>query len=158
MTFKALGEKILIPTRVGGTRWVGHVLRAAEVVRKTHKVLLCHLEDVVQQKKGQVCLILFKFLPFQIKNFENWILLSVILVDFTPKFTLSFQKEAQNKARGYIRLLKRPDLQAFLHLLIDILRQLSVLSAFLQSRDICVADVPARLEATIDVLESYKAR
>ena len=29
-SFKSLEEKVHLPTRIGGTRWIGHLLRALE--------------------------------------------------------------------------------------------------------------------------------
>lgn len=54
LTFEALGDKKVLPTRVGGTRWVGHVVLAVETFFKAYNAIVTHLGDVVQQKKSQV--------------------------------------------------------------------------------------------------------
>jgi hypothetical protein len=43
-TFEVLGERQLLPTRIGGTRWLPHFMRAINIFLKTYKVLRYHLE------------------------------------------------------------------------------------------------------------------
>ncbi|KAH3815120.1 hypothetical protein DPMN_143641 [Dreissena polymorpha] len=44
-TFEALGERQLLPTRIGGTRWLPNYIRAITILLKTYKVLRYHLEN-----------------------------------------------------------------------------------------------------------------
>ena len=54
LSFEALGDKKVLPTWVGGTIWVGHVVLAVETFFKAYNAIVTHLGDVVQQKKSQV--------------------------------------------------------------------------------------------------------
>lgn len=45
-SFASLGLKVLMPTRVGGTRWVGHLLRALKNFIASYPALRQHLEQV----------------------------------------------------------------------------------------------------------------
>lgn len=51
-----LQRKVHIPTRVGGTRWVGHLHRSLESVISSYPVIILHLQQV-------------KFLTFHIQFF-----------------------------------------------------------------------------------------
>lgn len=44
--FEEVGMKHLMPTRIGGTRWVSHVLLALDKVLRGYKGLVHHLEQV----------------------------------------------------------------------------------------------------------------
>ncbi|XP_052282229.1 E3 SUMO-protein ligase KIAA1586-like [Dreissena polymorpha] len=44
-TFEALGERQLLPTRIGGTRWLPHYMKAITIFLKTYKVVRYHLEN-----------------------------------------------------------------------------------------------------------------
>jgi len=46
-SFKSLEEKVHLPTRIGGTRWVGHLLRALEKIVSGYKAIKQHLEQVI---------------------------------------------------------------------------------------------------------------
>lgn len=46
-SFQALGHTPLVPTRIGGTRWVGHLLRALDHFLRGYQGLVQHLEQVV---------------------------------------------------------------------------------------------------------------
>ena len=46
-SFQALGHKPLVPTRIGGTRWVGHLLRALDHFLRGFQGIVQHLEQVV---------------------------------------------------------------------------------------------------------------
>ena len=60
------------------------------------------------------------------------------------------------KAKGYIKLLKRADVIAFLHLLLDVLEPLRVLT--LQSDQTTLADVNEKIKVAKDVVSSFKGR
>ena len=45
-SFAALGNKVYLPTRVGGTRWVGHLLRALTNFQNGYPSILQHLQQV----------------------------------------------------------------------------------------------------------------
>lgn len=62
------------------------------------------------------------------------------------------------KAKGYIKLLKRADVIAFLHLLLDVLEPLRVLSLTLQSDQTTLADVDEKIQVAKDVVSSFKGR
>lgn len=62
------------------------------------------------------------------------------------------------KAKGYIKLLKRADVIAFLHLLLDVLEPLRVLSLALQSDQTTLADVDEKIQVAKDVVSSFKGR
>ena len=46
-SFDALGKKVYLPTRVGGTRWVGHLLRALSNFQNGYPAILQHLQQVI---------------------------------------------------------------------------------------------------------------
>lgn len=46
-SFQALGHTPLVPTRIGGTRWVGHLLHALDHFLRGYQGLVQHLEQVV---------------------------------------------------------------------------------------------------------------
>lgn len=46
-SFKALGKKVVTPSRVGGTRWVGHVQRALTNLFRGYEALVQHLQQLV---------------------------------------------------------------------------------------------------------------
>lgn len=47
-SFKAMGQKVILPTRVGGTRWIGHLKKAIECYLQGYKAIIQHLEQVDQ--------------------------------------------------------------------------------------------------------------
>ena len=51
-SFKALGKKAVTPTRVGGTRWVGHVLRALTNLFKGYEAVVQHLQQLGEDPKA----------------------------------------------------------------------------------------------------------
>ena len=46
-SFESLKLKMLVPTRTGGTRWVGHTLRALDHFLRGYKGIVQHLEQVI---------------------------------------------------------------------------------------------------------------
>ena len=46
-TAEALGVQVYMPTRVGGTRWLDHTLRALTNLLKGYQVLVEHLGQVI---------------------------------------------------------------------------------------------------------------
>ena len=84
------------------------------------------------------------------KYFDNTI---YILAGIIPSCNI-----LQNKARSYLVLLRRADVVAFLHLLMDTLKPLRSLSLALQAQDTNLADVPIKLEACMMVLKTIKDR
>lgn len=46
-SFQALGHKPLVPTRIGGIRWVGHLLRSLDHFLRGFQGIVQHLEQVV---------------------------------------------------------------------------------------------------------------
>ena len=55
----SLQRKVRVPTRVGGTRWVGHLHRALESVISSYPVIILHLQQV-------------KFVRFYILYFKHY--------------------------------------------------------------------------------------
>ena len=49
--FRCLGLKIHIPTRVGGSRWVGHTLRALNNILYCYPAIRLHLEQLAESKE-----------------------------------------------------------------------------------------------------------
>ncbi|RXN37337.1 zinc finger protein 862-like [Labeo rohita] len=45
-SFQALGQQPLLPTRIGGTRWVGHLLCALDHFLRGYRGLVQHLEQI----------------------------------------------------------------------------------------------------------------
>ena len=45
--FECLNLPVHLPTRVGGTRWVGHTQTALTLVMKSYKALVLHLSQVI---------------------------------------------------------------------------------------------------------------
>jgi hypothetical protein len=68
------------------------------------------------------------------------------------------QVEAAGKARGYLKLMRRPDVIGFLHILLDILSPLRTLSLVLQKRETTLAEVGEQIQVATDMLEKYKDR
>ena len=44
-SFEICGQKPLMPTRIGGTRWVGHLLKALDL--RGYRAIMLHLEQVI---------------------------------------------------------------------------------------------------------------
>ena len=44
----------LVPTRVGGTRWVAHLLRAVKHFLHMYQAIRHQMEDILSQKSGKV--------------------------------------------------------------------------------------------------------
>ena len=65
---------------------------------------------------------------------------------------------ASTKARGYLRIMHRSDVVAFMHLLLDLCKPLKRLSLVLQDRETTLADVQTNINATTSVLENYIER
>ena len=49
--YRCLGLKILMPTRVGGSRWVGHTLRALNNLLHGYTVIRLHMEQLAASRK-----------------------------------------------------------------------------------------------------------
>ena len=49
-SFKTLNKPVHLPTRIGGTRWVGHLLRALENFMSSYDAIRQHLEQVINFK------------------------------------------------------------------------------------------------------------
>ncbi|KAG1683274.1 Zinc finger protein 862 [Nymphon striatum] len=68
--FSSLKMKNIMPTRVGGTRWVGHVLLAVDCFLKGYKAIRTQMEDCVTQttKVGEDGSVYFgdQYLPAQV--------------------------------------------------------------------------------------------
>ncbi|CAC5374675.1 unnamed protein product [Mytilus coruscus] len=45
-SFRTLNKKVLLPTRIGGTRWVGHLLRALDNFLTGYEAVKQHLEQI----------------------------------------------------------------------------------------------------------------
>ena len=54
--------------------------------------------------------------------------------------------------------MKRPDVIAYLHLLLDVLSPLRLLSLTLQSNQTTLADVGEKIDVAKDVISSFKER
>ena len=69
---EASGIDMLVPTRVGGTRWVPHTLQAVSNIWRTYPALVLHLSQVsfYKYRLAQVLVYLFKFL-IQYKKFQS---------------------------------------------------------------------------------------
>lgn len=52
--FQELGMKSVVPTRVGGTRWVGHMVLAINTFLKCHPALVRQLNYVLADPKNPV--------------------------------------------------------------------------------------------------------
>ncbi len=116
-SYEALGLKSRMPSRVGGTRWLGHLLKAIKSFAEGYPAIRSQMEDCVASRvKG----------------------------------------ESQNKARGFLKLMKRGDVIGYIHLLQDIINPLKRLSGVLQDNNTTLADVSEQLEATMTTIETYK--
>ena len=49
-SFESLGRITVMPTRVGGTRWVGHMLLAVETFLRGYEAIYNQMEDCINQK------------------------------------------------------------------------------------------------------------
>lgn len=49
-TYEALQERKLVPTRVGGTRWVGHLRQCISNLCRGYNAFTTHLDQVIQGK------------------------------------------------------------------------------------------------------------
>ena len=63
---------------------------------------------------------------------------------------------SKDKARGYLRIMDRSDIVAFLHLLVDVLTPLADLSKSMQANTMTLAEVPTVVEAALLSLDTYK--
>ena len=68
------------------------------------------------------------------------------------------QGESTDKARGFLRLMNRPDVVGYIHLLRDILAPLRQLSKTLQSNETTLADVKESMEMAKDMLSALKEK
>ena len=67
-----LGIGFLIPSRVGGTRWVGHLLKAINVFIKMYPAIITQMTDILQQKGAKVSFLFFQhILIYSFKYFTN---------------------------------------------------------------------------------------
>ena len=57
-SFESLGRIPVMPTRVGGTRWVGHMLLAVETFIKGYEAIYNQMEDCINQKAKVKCAII----------------------------------------------------------------------------------------------------
>ena len=63
---------------------------------------------------------------------------------------------AKGKATGFVKSLRTKSLLLFLHFMLDVVTSLSTLSLGLQLKNISIADVDSRKEATQNHLETLK--
>ncbi len=68
------------------------------------------------------------------------------------------QGESTKKAHGYLRLMRRADIMAYIHLLKDVLKPLKALSTTLQANDTTLADVRDKIDMAKAVLDTYNTR
>ena len=73
-------------------------------------------------------------------------------------FPWLFSEMPKTKLGGYLKLMKRPDVIAYLHLLLDVLSPLRLLSLTLQSNQTTLADVGEKIDVARDVISAFKER
>ena len=140
--YKCLNVNVLIPTRVGGTRWVGHVVCAINNFVNGYKGIRLHLEQLVASKEHGDSKA--KALGF-LKLMKSYDVVAMVLflqdvLFVLKKVSLKFQEE--NSVSADISLTIK-----------SIITQLQTLKskdgAFLQQiREFEVSDVPSRGSTT----------
>ena len=58
-SFKALGQRSVVPTRVGGTRWVSHLLLAIQNFLKGYRAITNHLCDCIAQEVSSLMYMIY---------------------------------------------------------------------------------------------------
>ena len=58
-SFQSLNQSSVMQTRVGGTRWVGHMMLAVENFLKGYQAIHAQLEDCIMQKVNKIIVYLF---------------------------------------------------------------------------------------------------
>ena len=53
-SFQILNQSSVMPTRVGGTRWVGHIILAVENFLKGYQAIRAQLEDCISKKVSKI--------------------------------------------------------------------------------------------------------
>lgn len=91
-SFESLRQSSVMPTCVGGTRWVGHMMLAVENVLKGYQAIHAQLEDCITQKVNKIIGLCTK-LTFYI--ICCYFLIFIILTGLNI-----IQGNAQAKARG----------------------------------------------------------
>ena len=157
-SYATLKAKPLMPTRIGGTRWVGHLLRALDHYLRGYPAIVLHLEQVIDT--------LINSWPTQTLNVICNIKYSSFIVFFLCLCIFQIQSPdaqgvrsvPQAKAKKFHSLAKESALLQFCGFLFDVLSHLSSLSATLQKPTITLAEAHASLLATQAVLDKYETR
>ena len=152
-SYATLKAKPLMPTRIGGTRWVGHLLRALDHYLRGYPAIVLHLEQVIDT--------LINSWPTQTLNVICNIKYSSFIVFFLCLCIFQIQSPdaqgvrsvPQAKAKKFHSLAKESALLQFCGFLFDVLSHLSSLSATLQKPTITLAEAHASLLATQAVLD-----
>ena len=53
-SFQSLNQSSVMPTRVGGTRWVGHIILSVENFLKGYQAIRAQLEDCISKKVSKI--------------------------------------------------------------------------------------------------------
>ena len=116
-SYQAMNVKTVIPTRVSGTRWLGHLYKALCIFLRGYPVIHQQLQDCAASK---------------------------------------IKTENKNKAVGYLRLMEKGSVIAYMHLLRDVLEPLTKLSKALQIQDTTIAEASEKMEAAKEQLTEYE--
>ena len=141
--------KLLIPTRIGGTRWVGHLHRAIEYFVPSY-----HTAPWTDTKIKKNCLFIVSFTMWNIIHVHVPIIFFPN-TQMTSPDTRPSNKIQVAKARCFLKLLSSRDVIQYLHLLYDVCTQLKKLSAIFQQREASACDAHRALKSAYTVIKTY---
>lgn len=139
---------MLVPTRVGGTRWLPHTERALKHLITGYDGIVLHLEQV--HCVFQACCVyitncvvtkwayLFNFVYFWMQQNPS--------------------RESSAKARNFLKLLKDKAVMLWLHFMMDVIKSLSTVSLKIQDQQSSIGDIYSELDSAKAILEKFKRR
>ena len=149
--FICLNMKTCLPTRAGGTRWVGHVLKAHDNFLSGYKAFRLHLEQV------HVSNVNLQRLIFTSSNGIQQFKLNTHSINF--QLAVSKEKSgSKSKAVGFLKLLWPHDVIAMALFLQDILTILHKVSLKFQQDGSLLADISLCIKTTLARIKSLKDR
>lgn len=157
--YESIGKKMLVPTPVGGTRWLPHTERALKHLITGYVGIVLHLEQV--RCVFQACCV-------YITNcvVTKWACLFNFVYFFVCVFTIiclnqmqqNPSRESSAKARNFLKLLKDKAVILWLHFMMDVIKSLSTVSLKIQDQQSSIGDIYSELDSAKAILEKFKRR
>ena len=88
-SFQSLNQSSVMPTRVGGTRWVGHIILSVENFLKGYQAIRAQLEDCISKKVSKIIV----YLVCVCKTYYTYVL--------TPQENFSVIQNTDNSIKLY---------------------------------------------------------